>query len=147
MNDQNIWFKSAAADTNGKIYIGNTVAYPTATGNYKLFVEGGILTEKVKVALRSTANWADYVFEENYKLMPLKNVEEYIAKHKHLPGIDSANELTKNGLDLAEMQAKHMAKIEEMMLYIIAQNKTIEKSIKDIEELKKQVKVLTANED
>jgi len=147
MNNSNIWFQSAAADTNSKIYIGTSATYPTTSGNYKLFVEGGILTEKVKVALRSTANWADYVFEKNYDLMPLKNVEEYIAIHKHLPGIDSANELAKNGLDLAEMQAKHMAKIEEMMLYIIDQNKTIEKNIKDIEELKKQVKVLTANED
>ena len=147
MNNSNIWFQSAAADTNSKIYIGTTATYPSTTGNYKLYVEGGILTEKVKVALRSTANWADYVFEKNYDLMPLKNVEEYIAVHKHLPGIDSASELAKNGLDLAEMQAKHMAKIEEMMLYIIDQNKTIEKNIKDIEELKKQVKVLTANED
>jgi hypothetical protein len=147
MNNSNIWFQSAAADTNSKIYIGTTATYPSTTGNYKLYVEGGILTEKVKVALRSTANWADYVFEKNYDLMPLKNVEEYIAIHKHLPGIDSASELAKNGLDLAEMQAKHMAKIEEMMLYIIDQNKTIEKNIKDIEELKKQVKELTANED
>ena len=147
MNNSNIWFKSSAADTNGKIYIGTTAIYPTTTGNYKLFVEGGILTEKVKVALRSTANWADYVFEKNYKLMPLKNVEEYIVANKHLSGVDSASELSKNGLDLAEMQAKQMAKIEEMMLYIIQQNKTIEKNIKDIEELKKQVKVLTANED
>ena len=147
MNNSNIWFQSAASDTNSKIYIGTSATYPTTSGNYKLFVEGGILTEKVKVALRSTANWADYVFEKNYDLMPLKNVEEYIAIHKHLPGIDSASELAKNGLDLAEMQAKHMAKIEELMLYIIDQNKTIEKNIKDIEELKKQVKVLTANED
>ncbi len=147
MNGSNIWFNSATGQPNGKIYIGSTATYPTTSGNYKLYVEGGILTEKVKVALRSTANWADYVFEKNYDLMPLKNVEEYIAKHKHLPGIDSASELAKNGLDLAEMQAKHMAKIEEMMLYIIEQNKTIEKSIKDIEELKKQVKTLTANED
>ncbi|MCF6130428.1 hypothetical protein L1S35_12150 [Flavobacterium sp. AS60] len=147
MNGSNIWFNSAPTEPNGKIYIGSNASYPSTTGNYKLFVEGGILTEKVKVALRSTANWADYVFEKNYDLMPLKNVEEYIAKHKHLPGIDSASELAKNGLDLAEMQAKHMAKIEEMMLYIIEQNKTIEKNIKDIEALKKQVETLTANED
>jgi hypothetical protein len=147
MNGSNIWFNSGSSQPNGKIYIGSNASYPSTTGNYKLFVEGGILTEKVKVALRSTANWADYVFEKNYNLMPLKNVEEYINLHKHLPGIDSASELAKNGLDLAEMQAKHMAKIEEMMLYIIEQNKTIEKNIKDIEELKNQVKVLTANED
>jgi hypothetical protein len=147
MNGSNIWFNSAANDARGKIYIGSTASYPTTTGNYKLFVEGGILTEKVKVALRSTANWADYVFEKNYDLMPLKNVEEYIAKHKHLPGIDSADELSKNGLDLAEMQSKHMAKIEELTLYIIEQNKAIEKNNKDIDELKRLVEKLTANED
>ena len=79
--------------------------------------------------------------------MPLKNVEEYINTHKHLPGIDSAAELSKNGLDLAEMQAKHMAKIEELTLYIIEQNKAIERNTKAIQELQKQVQVLTANQD
>jgi hypothetical protein len=147
MNNSNLWFNGSSSESNGKIYIGSTATYPNATGNYRLFVEGGILTEKVKVALRSTANWADYVFEKNYDLMPLKNVEEYIATHKHLPGIDSADDLTKNGLDLAEMQAKHMAKIEELTLYIIEQNKAIEKNTKDILELKKQIKALTANQD
>jgi len=147
MNNSNIWFNSANSSSNAKIYIGSTASYPSTTGNYKLFVEGGILTEKVKVALRSTSNWADYVFEKNYNLMPLKNVEEYILEHKHLPGIDSAEELTSNGLDVAEMQAKHMAKIEELTLYIIEQNKAIEKNNKDIEDLKQLVKKLTANED
>lgn len=147
MNNRNIWFSSASTDANGKIYIGSTATYPTTTGNYKLFVEGGILTEKVKVALRSTANWADYVFENDYKLMPLNKVEEFITANKHLPGIDSAADLATNGLDIAEMQAKHMAKIEELTLYIIEQNKAIERNAKAIEELKKQVQVLTANQD
>jgi hypothetical protein len=147
MNNSNIWFNGSGSESNGKIYIGSNATYPNATGNYKLFVEGGILTEKVKVALRSTANWADYVFEKDYSLMPLKNVETYINEHKHLPGIDSAEELAKNGLDLAAMQAKHMAKIEELTLYIIEQNKAIEKNNKDILELKQQIKALTANED
>ena len=147
MNNSNLWFNGTSSESNGKVYIGATAVYPNVTGNYKLFVEGGILTEKVKVALRSTANWADYVFEKNYSLMPLKNVEEYITIHKHLPGIDSASDLSKNGLDLAEMQAKHMAKIEELTLYIIEQNKAIEKNAKDIQELKLQVRKLTANED
>lgn len=147
MNNSNIWFNGSSAESNGKIYIGSTATYPNTSGNYKLFVEGGILTEKVKVALRSTANWADYVFEKNYDLMPLKNVEEYIAQHKHLPGIESADELANAGLDVADMQAKHMAKIEELTLYIIEQNKAIEKNNKDIEELKKLVQALTANQD
>ncbi|WP_396159108.1 hypothetical protein [Flavobacterium sp.] len=142
MNNSNIWFNGSSSESNGKIYIGSNVSYPNATGNYKLFVEGGILTEKVKVALRSTANWADYVFEKNYELMPLKNVEEYINKNKHLPGIDSAEELSKKGLDLAEMQAKQMEKIEELTLYIIEQNKKLEKQNNEIEELKIQMKAL-----
>jgi|GEM_PF-754474 len=149
MNDRNIWFNTATSTVNGKMYIGSTVVYPNATGNYKLFVEGGILTEKVKVALRSSANWADYVFAEDYKLMPLSEVEQFIKENKHLPGVASATELSKNGLDIAEMQAKHMEKIEELTLYLIekdkkieAQNKVIEKHNQEIEELKLQVKAL-----
>ncbi|WP_333667212.1 beta strand repeat-containing protein [Flavobacterium sp.] len=142
MNNSNIWFNSANSTSNGKIYIGSTSVYPNTTGNYKLFVEGGILTEKVKVALRSSSNWADYVFDKKYDLMPLKEVAEYIAANKHLPGIDSADDLAKNGLDVSEMQAKQMAKIEELTLYIIDQNKAIENQNKEIEELKNQVKAL-----
>jgi len=149
MNDSNIWFKSATTDTNGKIYIGTTATYPTTTGNYKLFVEGGILTEKVKVALRSTANWADYVFDEKYKLMPLKEVEQFVNVNKHLPGIDSAAALADKGIDVAEMQSKQMEKIEELTLYAIDQDKkievqqqAIENQNKEIEALKMQVKML-----
>jgi hypothetical protein len=149
MNSRNIWFNTATSPSNGNIYIGSSTSYPNTTGSYKLFVEGGILTEKVKVALRSTANWADYVFEKDYKLMPLNEVEKYISKNKHLPGVDSASDLSKNGLDLAEMQAKHMEKIEELTLYTIEQNKKIElqeieikKTNKEVEELKAQVKAL-----
>jgi hypothetical protein len=100
------------------MYLGATSVFPNTTGNYKLFVEGGILTEKVKVALRSSANWADYVFAADYKLMPLKEVEKFVITNKHLPGIDSASELSKNGLDIAEMQSKQMEKIEELTLYL-----------------------------
>jgi len=149
MNSRNIWFNTANSPTNGKIYLGSTANYPSSTGNYKLFVEGGILTEKVKVALRSTANWADYVFADDYKLMPLSDVEKFISKNNHLPGIKSATELAKNGLDVAEMQAKQMEKIEELTLYAIEQDKKIKeqnqlisKFSTELEELKNQVKAL-----
>lgn len=142
MNNSNIWFNTANSTSNGKIYLGATSVYPDTTGNYKLFVEGGILTEKVKVALRSSANWADYVFASDYKLMPLKEVEQYVIANKHLPGIDSAEVLAKNGIDVAEMQSKQMEKIEELTLYIIEQNKVLEKQNSEIEELKVQMKLL-----
>lgn len=149
MNDRNIWFNTSTSTNNGKIYIGSSTSYPTTTGNYKLFVEGGILTEKVKVALRNTANWADYVFADNYKLMPLKEVESFVKTNKHLPGVSSASEIVENGLDVAEMQSKHMEKIEELTLYIIEQDKkldvqqqAIEKQNSEIQILKAQLKVL-----
>lgn len=151
MNNSNIWFSTANSNSNGKIYLGSSASYPSTTGNYRLFVEGGILTEKVKVALRSSANWADYVFAKDYKLMPLKEVEKFVTTNKHLPGIDSAEELAKNGLDVAEMQSKQMEKIEELTLYIIdqdkkieAQDKAIQKHSKEIEELKGLVQALMA---
>ena len=130
--------------STGRIYIGNSINFPniTTTNRYRLLVEGGILTEKVKVALRSTANWADYVFANDYKLMPLNEVEAFVKENKHLPGVASAENLTKEGLDLAEMQAKQMEKIEELTLYAIEKNKKIEKQEKEIEELKAMVKTL-----
>lgn len=149
MNNRNIWFNTSTSTGHGKIYLGSTANYPNTTGNYKLFVEGGILTEKVKVALRSTANWADYVFDENYKLMPLSDVEKFITANKHLPGVESASDLAKDGLDLAEMQSKQMEKIEELTLYVIQQDKIVkeqtsamEQQNKEIEELKVLVKSL-----
>ncbi|SCY37480.1 hypothetical protein [Flavobacterium caeni] len=128
MKDNNIWFNTRSSERNGRIYIGSDAIFPTETGNYRLYVEGGVLTERVKVALRNgnPNNWADYVFGDNYTLMPLDEVDAFIRKHKHLPNIPSATDLANNGLDLGEMQAKQMEKIEELTLHLINQNKTIE---------------------
>lgn len=149
LNNSNIWFSTANSTSNGKMYLGSTAVYPNATGNYRLFVEGGILTEKVKVALRSSANWADYVFANDYQLMPLSEVEAFVKTNKHLPGIDSAEQLAKEGIDVAAMQSKQMEKIEELTLYIIDQDKKIaeqakalEKNSKELEALKLQIQAL-----
>lgn len=138
---------TAAGNIGGRVYIGNQTifdnsSFGTATGNYKLYVEGGILADKAKVALRSSSEWKDDVFNTDYSLMPLKEVEAFIEANKHLPGIESAEELVKSGLDLGTMQAKQMGKIEELTLYAIAQAKKIEQQSKDIEELKALVKTL-----
>jgi hypothetical protein len=149
MGNNNLIFNSTTTQTQngGRIYIGNQTAFTptnfaTTNGNYKLFVEGGVLTEQAKVALSGTGNWSDYVFANDYKLMPLKEIESFVKENKHLPGIESAEELVKNGLDLGDMQAKQMGKIEELTLYAIEQEKRLEKQGKEIEELKAQIKVL-----
>ncbi|MGB4774139.1 MAG: hypothetical protein WBP45_03120 [Daejeonella sp.] len=109
---------------------------------YKLYVEQGILTEKVKVALKSSANWADYVFEKEYKLNKLEDVEQFINKNKHLPNVPSAAEVLKDGIDLGKMDAKLLEKIEELTLYMIDLNKKSELQDKKIEMLQKENEIL-----
>jgi len=121
-------------NSSGQASIGSGMSTPSG---YKLFVADGILTEKVKVALKSSGDWADHVFAKNYKLIPLNEVEAFIKNNKHLPGIASADELVKDGgIDMNQMFAKQMEKIEELTLYIIEQNKKIEKLETLVQKLK-----------
>lgn len=114
---------------SGKVTIGD-IADNNMPGNYFLYVEKGILTEKIKVALKtdngSGGGWSDFVFNDDYQLMPLNKVESFIEKNKHLPEIPSAAEVAKDGIDLAQMDAKLLQKIEELTLYVIQQQKRIE---------------------
>lgn len=102
----------------GGVIIGTGItSFPVG---YKLYVSDGILTEKVKVAIKNSAEWADYVFEKNYKLMSLTELEAFVNKNKHLPGIQSADQLVKEGgIDVSQMLSKQMEKIEELTLYLI----------------------------
>lgn len=119
---------------SGVVTIGDgTLCTPAG---YKLFVEQGILTEKVKVAINCSSAWADYVFANDYKLKPLSEVEAYIKENKHLPNIPSASELVSEGLNLGEMQAKQMEKIEELTLYMIEMKKEIDTLKKENQSLK-----------
>lgn len=113
-----------ASQATGKVTIGLVNFTKTNEPNYKLFVGGGILTERVKVM--GYANWADYVFARDYKLTPLKEVEKFISENKHLAEIPSAKEIETSGLDLGEIVRLQMQKIEELTLYVIELNKKIE---------------------
>lgn len=122
-------FPSTTFYDNGKVSIGS-IPYGsvnvTTPGVYKLYVADGILTEKVKVALLSSAQWADHVFQPNYALMPLEQVGEYIECHGHLPGVPSADEMVKEGVDMVKTDAMLLAKIEELTLYVLQLKKEIE---------------------
>lgn len=108
---------------DGKVIISDGTI--PASGSYKLYVQTGILTEKIKVA--SVSNWADYVFNDDYKLKSLEELEMYVKENKHLPNIPSEQEVKSNGIDLAQMDAKLLEKIEELHLYVIDQEKTNKK--------------------
>lgn len=108
--------------------------------NYGLLVQKGILTEKIKVATLTSADWADYVFEKNYKVMTLDEVEAFIKENKHLPNVPTTEEMMKNGNDLLKTDAKLLEKIEELTLYMIEMNKEIKSLKLENEQLKKEIK-------
>lgn len=126
--------------SDGRVIIGNytktdandfvpgaaSATFPDAT-KYKLIVATGILTPKVKITSVNSPEWADFVFEKNYKLQSLEEVEKYVIQHKHLPEVPSAIEVEKNGIDIAKMDATLLQKIEELTLHAIAQEKRINK--------------------
>ncbi|HAO08227.1 MULTISPECIES: hypothetical protein [Chryseobacterium] len=117
---------------NGTIGIGQFTNQLPADGitadgeKYKLFVKDGIRTEKVKVDIAANNGWADYVFEKDYKLMPLNSVEKFIKENGHLPEVPTTEEAIKNGIELKEMNILLLKKIEELTLYTIEQQKRIE---------------------
>lgn len=119
----------------GQVCIGGTVSNisPTNLGKYNLFVNKGILSEDFAIGPRSS--WADHVLEADYKLMDLKEVESYISEHSKLPDIPSAAEVQENGYSLHEMNVKLLQKIEELTLYVIGQEKEINK-LKNMLEVK-----------
>jgi hypothetical protein len=92
-------------------------------GNRTLNVIGGILADSVRVAL--STKWADHVFEKDYQLQPLPELEEYIKSFGHLPGIPKQKEVETNGIDLAAMNTKLLEKVEELTLHIIALEKLV----------------------
>lgn len=109
---------------NNIYYNAGNVGIGTTNPHEKLSVNGTVLANKVKVSILST-DWSDYVFNKNYKLPTLEETEKFIKRNQHLPGIPSAKEIEKNGLDLGDSHALLLKKIEELTLLIIQQNKRI----------------------
>ena len=74
-----------------------------------------------------TVAWPDYVFDKGYKLMPVKELEQYVTANKHLPGIPDAQTVSEKGVSVGEMNAQLLKKVEELTQYIILLNQRIEK--------------------
>lgn len=101
-----------------------------------LEVNGKITAKKVKVM--PYGPWPDFVFEKNYMLPDLQELESYIRRHKHLPDIPSQKEVAAGGIDLGEMNRKLLQKVEELTLYIIDMKKESQQQAASILELKKK---------
>jgi len=107
--------------SNDIVYTLGKVGIGTSQPDEALTVAGKIHAEEIIVDLNVLQ--PDFVFEKDYKLPPLEQVEQYIKAKKHLPGIPSAREVTANGVSLGDMQTRLLQKIEELTLYVIDMKK------------------------
>ena len=119
--------------TDGNIGIGTT------NPQNKLDVNGTVHAKEVKVDM---TGWADFVFEKDYPLPTLDEVEQHIYKKGHLPNMPNTEEVTKNGLSLGENQKLLLQKIEELTLYSIEQNKLIKQQQQQIARLHNEFNTL-----
>lgn len=100
---------------------------------YALAVSGGILTTEVLV--KEVTEWYDFVFDDNYKLTSLSELEKFIDSNGHLPDIPSEDEIIEKGYNLVEMDGLLLKKIEELTLYTIELNRVIAEQQKIIESI------------
>ncbi len=119
--------------TSGKVVIGDTSIISTP-GPYNLYVQNGVLTEKVKVAVKTTNDWSDNAFDHTPSL---ESVKESIRKNSHLYNMPSAGELVKKGYDLQSMDAKILEQVEWLWQYTIKladENKSLKEEINLLKE-------------
>lgn len=112
---------------NGNVGIGTT------RPQNKLDVKGIMHSQEVKVDMK---DWSDFVFKKEYSLPTLEEVEKQITEKGHLSNIPSEEEVLKNGINLGEINAKLLQKIEELTLYVIEQDKSIKSLKEDIKKIK-----------
>ena len=96
------------------------------TGTHKLAVDGTIGAREIKV---EATGWSDFVFNKNYELKNLEEVENFIEENNHLPDIPSEKEVLENGIQLGEMDAKLLQKIEEL-IKVMEKNNLVELELK-----------------
>lgn len=122
--------------SNGNFYWGTG---QNAGNSYGMFlngkkgdlgIKGNLTANEVKV---KTGGWADHVFLPEYPLMPLDKLEAFVGQHGHLPNIPTEAEVLQNGIELGEMNAKLLEKVEELTLYIIQQEKINQEQAKLLE--------------
>jgi len=101
---------------------------------FALAVKGGVVSTEMSVM--DVDLWPDFVFSSDYNRMSLYELERYISQNHHLPEIPSAEEVSANGINLGEMNALLLQKVEELTLHVIELQKQIDLQQNEIDELK-----------
>lgn len=120
---------------------GSTISFENGDGNEQARLDNGILSlNQIRL---NVSTFPDYVFANDYKLMPLEEVDAFIQKHKHLPNMPSEAKVVKEGMNVGEVNTVLVEKVEELTLYIIQLKKELDTQRKELEILKKSNKRLT----
>ena len=141
-------------NTQNLTLLDNRVGIGTQNPRYHLDVKGSMCAKQIiadsifradQVVVENTiraqeliieTTGADFVFSDDYQLRPLSEVEAFITENKHLPEIQSAQEMQENGVSVSKLQTQLLQKIEELTLYILQQEKTIQELRQEVEKLK-----------
>jgi len=129
-------------DHSGNVNAAGNILIQTTNNEYALNVGGTIWSNEVQVCMSG----CDFVFDKGYNLMSLNELESYLNLNHHLPGIASAKQMeTNEGVALGKMDSQLLQKVEELTLYLIQQQKEIEKQKGEINDLKNIVSSLQKN--
>ncbi|MDO3628860.1 hypothetical protein [Mucilaginibacter sp. BT774] len=123
-NSAVVHLAGAESITGLKTFTGNvSIGATTIPSGYQFAINGNTIATSITV--KAYSNWADYVFNPDYKLKSLTEVADYIRKNHHLQDIPTTAEVQKNGQNLGEMNEKLLKKVEELTLYLIEKDKQI----------------------
>ncbi len=131
--EENSEVRSFRSFTESRIGIG------TKSPEHKLDIVG---TARAHSILVNTQKTADFVFEPDYKLPSLDSIKNFVQENKHLPGIPSAKQMEKNGINVGDLQIDLLQKIEEITLQMIQLNDTVVKQAEQIKTQANQIKSL-----
>lgn len=120
------------------LFLPSSSTYKTLMAVYKtgnMEVCGKIRAKEITVE----TGWCDYVFNDNYKLRSLNELEQYIKAYKHLPEIPTTEEITTNGAPIGEITSKLLLKVEELTLYMLQLKKQNEALQAEVNILKSKI--------
>ncbi|WP_165042672.1 hypothetical protein [Dysgonomonas sp. ZJ709] len=105
-------------------------------------IDGKLTAKEIEIKV---VTGADFVFQPDYNLKPLSEVEQFVKTNKHLPEIPSERQMIEEGVNVTDMQIKLLQKIEELTLYMIEQEKSIQEQNKTILNLQQQLNKISSD--